>query len=410
MPDVLIIATVAPRSVRDADVALGVDVGHVDLAQVRLHEPPGPSLPPTWLSHQRDIRDVRLMTPFPASSLKPFPLALRCGNVIIALTPIDPGSIDPPSAGPVVGGRRVEQRRLGRLEHRSSVLIYGAASLGDVPQTVADRSIQLALDAGINHFDTAAGYGDSELRLGAWMPRIRDQIFLASKTGERTATGAYDSIRASLDRLATDRLDLIQLHAVGDLDDLTRALGSSGAIEGAIRARDEGLVDAIGITGHGMGAPSVHREALRLFPFDTVLTPCNYRLCLEPGFLRDLEALEDEIRANDAGLMFIKAIARNLWRVDEVPRYSTWYEPLDSKAPIDAAVAFALRRDAVTGIATAGDVRLLPMLVEAERRRSEVSDESIAATLGRVPELEPPFMRLPGRAMPDWLEPVATDP
>jgi aryl-alcohol dehydrogenase-like predicted oxidoreductase len=304
----------------------------------------------------------------------------------------------------------VERRRLGRLEHRSSVLIYGGAALGDVPQAVADRSIGLALDAGINHVDTAAGYGDSELRLGARMPRMRDRIFLASKTGDRSAGGAYDSIRTSLERLATDRLDLIQLHAVCDLDDLDRAVGTGGALEGAIRARDEGLVGGIGITGHGMGAPAVHLEALRRFPFDTVLTPCNYRLCREPGFRRDLEALEEEVRAQDAGLMVIKAIARNLWREGEAPRYATWYEPLDAQPAIDAAVAFALGRDTVTGLATAGDVRLLPMLVEAERRRSAATGPSIAAELDAVPELEPPFVRVPGRSIPDWLEPVASDP
>ena len=136
----------------------------------------------------------------------------------------------------------MERRRLGRLEHRSSVLIYGAAALGDVPQAVADASIQLALDAGINHFDTAAGYGDSELRLGAWMTRIRDRIFLASKTGDRTAVDAYDSIRRSLERLDVERLDLIQLHAVCDLNDLGHVTAPGGALEGAIRARDEGLV------------------------------------------------------------------------------------------------------------------------------------------------------------------------
>ncbi len=304
----------------------------------------------------------------------------------------------------------MERRRLGRLEHRSSVLIYGGAALGDVSQAVADASIEMALGAGINHLDTAAGYGDSELRLGPLMARIRDRIFLASKTGDRTATDAYDSIRRSLERLRVNRLDLIQLHAVCDLDDLGEVTATGGALDGAIRARDEGLVGGIGITGHGMRAPAVHLEALRRFPFDTVLTPCNYRLCREPGYRHDLEALEDEVRAQDAGLMFIKAIARNLWRVGEARRYETWYEPLDAQAAVDAAVAFALARPAATGIATAGDVRLLPLLIEAERRAASADASSIAAELDAVPELEPPFVRLPGRSIPDWLEPYVVEP
>lgn len=303
----------------------------------------------------------------------------------------------------------MERRRLGRLGHMSSVLIYGGAALADVPQQVADDSIRQGLAAGISHFDTAAGYGESEVRLGAWMPRIRDRIFLASKTGDRTASGAYASIRRSLERLEVERLDLIQLHAVCDLRDLGAATGSGGAIEGAVRARDEGLVGAIGITGHGMDAPAVHLEALRRFPFDTVLTPFNYRLWIEPDYRRDLEALEEEIRAQDVGLMFIKALARNLWRPGEEHRYATWYEPLDEQRSIDAAVAFALSRAAATGIATAGDVQLLPMMIEAERRAATTPVENAAGELARVPGLEPPFVRVADREVPDWLEDLLPD-
>jgi aryl-alcohol dehydrogenase-like predicted oxidoreductase len=283
------------------------------------------------------------------------------------------------------------------------VLIYGGAALSDVPQDVADRSIRLALDAGINHFDTAAAYGDSELRLAPWMPRIRDRIFLATKTGDRTASGAYDSIHRSLERLGVHRVDLIQLHGVGNLEGLDDATRSGGALGGAIRARDEGLVGAIGITGHGMLAPAVHREALRRYPFETVLTPFNYRLSLEPSYLRDFDALVEEVRAQDAGLMLIKAIARNLWREGE-QRFETWYEPLEEQASVDAAVAFALARSEATGICTAGDVDLLPRLIEAERRASSTSSEDAASVLSGVSELEPPFVRVPGRVVPDWLE------
>ena len=297
----------------------------------------------------------------------------------------------------------MERRRLGRIGHMSSVLIYGGAAIGDVTQDVADASIREALDAGINHFDTAAAYGESEVRLGVWMRRIRGRIFLATKTGDRTATGAYDSVRRSLERLQVEYVDLIQLHAIGDVEDLGRATGSGGALEGALKARDEGLVRAIGITGHGMDAPATHLEALRRFPFDTVLTPCNYRLWIEEAYRRDLEALEDEIRAQDVGLMFIKAVARNLWLPEPKHRYDTWYEPLDEQAMIDAAVAFALSRSAVTGLASVGDVRLLPLMIEAERRRAGIAVDDAAAELANLAEFESPFVRVVGREIPDWL-------
>ncbi len=286
----------------------------------------------------------------------------------------------------------------------SSVLIYGGAMLYEASQEVADRSVELALSAGINHFDTAADYGDSEVRLGPWMPRIRDRIFLATKTGDRTATGAYDSLRRSLERLQVGRVDLLQLHAIGDLGDLDAATGTGGAVEGAVRARDEGLVGAIGITGHGMQAPAVHLEALHRFPFETVLTPFNYRLSIVPEYVRDFEALVQEIQAQDAGLMLIKTAARNLWREGEDHRRTTWYEPLEEQPLMDAAVAFALARREATGIATAGDVALLPMFIEAERKAGSISADAAAETLSAVPELEPPFVRQAGREIPDWLE------
>lgn len=300
----------------------------------------------------------------------------------------------------------METRRLGRIGHMSSVLLFGGASLSEVSEEEANRSIRQALDAGINHFDTAAGYGDSELHLGRWMPQIRDRIFLATKTGHRSAVDAYDSIRRSLERLGVGSVDLIQLHAIGDLDDLGAATGPGGAVEGAARARDEGLVGAIGITGHGMRAPAVHLEALRRFPFDTVLTPFNYRLAREPAYLRDFDALAAETQALDVALMVIKVAARNLWRLEGERPYATWYEPLDAQELIDATVAFALARPEIAGICTAGDVHLLPLFIEAERRRDSITVARAEAAMAEVSELEPPFVRVSGREVPDWLEPL----
>jgi aryl-alcohol dehydrogenase-like predicted oxidoreductase len=299
----------------------------------------------------------------------------------------------------------METRRFGRLGHMTSVLVYGGAALADVPPDVADRSIELALDAGINHFDTAANYGDSELHLGRWMGRIRDRVFLATKTGDRTAAGAYDSIHRSLERLQTDRLDLIQLHAVGDLADLDRVTGRGGALEAAIRARDEGLVGGIGITGHGMRAPATHLEALRRFAFDSVLTPYNFRLAQDAAYARDVEALLETAVANDVGIRIIKTIARNLWKTGSAA-YATWYEPMDEQRAVTAAVAFVLARSEVTAICTAGDVGLLPLLIRAERERHSMALPEATDVLAALPEYEPPFVRAEGREVPDWLEPL----
>lgn len=284
----------------------------------------------------------------------------------------------------------METRRLGRLEHRSSVLIYGAAALGEVTQDVADASIQEALDGGINHFDVAADYGDAELRLGPWMGEIRDQVFLATKTGLRDRESAWRQINESLERLQTDRVDLLQLHAVGDLAELDRATGPDGALDAAVRAQEEGLVGAVGITGHGHEAPATHLEALRRHPFATVLTPLNPVLGRNPSYAADYRALVEEARRQDVGLMTIKTVSRRLWPELSDHAYATWYEPYDTQARVTAAVSWVLAHDEVTGIPTAGDVRLLGMLLEAERHR--IPAEEAERLLADDPAYESPFV------------------
>jgi aryl-alcohol dehydrogenase-like predicted oxidoreductase len=287
----------------------------------------------------------------------------------------------------------VETRRLGRLGHQSSVLIYGAAALSDVTQDVADQSIQAALDGGINHLDVAASYGDAELRLGPWIPEIRDRVFLATKTGLRDRESAWRQINASLERLRTDRVDLLQLHGVGDLGELDLATGPDGALEAAVRAADEGLVGAVGITGHGWEAPATHLEALRRYPFATVLTPLNPVLWRDETYRTAYEALVEEVQRQDAGLMTIKTASRRNWPEGADRTHTTWYEPYDEQGRITAAVSWVLAHPEVTGIPTAGDVTLLPLLLEAERHR--IDPAAAEAELATDGEYASPFVAMP---------------
>ena len=289
----------------------------------------------------------------------------------------------------------MQQRRLGRLGHQSSVLIYGAAALAEVDQATADASVRLALDAGINHFDVAASYGDAELRLGPWMPRIRDRVFLATKTGLRGRDQAWAQINRSLERLQTDHVDLIQVHAVGDPEELDLVTRPGGSLEAVVRAREEGLAGAVGITGHGHDAPATHLEALARYPFDTVLSPLNWVLAQDPAYLAAYHALAAEVQAQDAGLMIIKSAARRNWPEPVEHGYGTWYEPFDDQERISAAVAWVLSHPEVTGIATPGDVRLLPLLIEAERRLPDTTPEQAAAVLARAGDYSSPFIDIP---------------
>ena len=286
----------------------------------------------------------------------------------------------------------MERRRLGRLGHDSSVLLYGGAALGEVDQDTADASIQQALDAGVNHFDFAASYGEAELRLGPWMPRIRDDVFLATKTGDRDREGAWASINRSLERLQTDHIDLLQLHAVGDLAELDLVTGTGGALEAALAAQEQGMVGAIGITGHGKEAAQTHLEGLRRFPFATVLTPLNPVLWRDPVFRDAYTALVEEVARQDAGLMTIKTVSRRNWP-DGEGGYATWYEPYDDAERIRAAVSWVLAHAEITGMATAGDVRLLGMIIAAEADRMDATDAE--ALLMADAEYASPFLSMP---------------
>ena len=287
----------------------------------------------------------------------------------------------------------METRLLGRTGHRSSVLIYGAAALSEVDQDTADVSLQEALDAGINHLDVAADYGDAELRLGPWMPRIREQVFLATKTGLRERDPAWEQINASLERLQTDHVDLIQLHAVGDLDELDKVTGTGGALEAALRAVDEGLAGAVGITGHGHQAPATHLGALRRHPFTTVLTPINLALWRRDDYRADYEALVAEAQRQDVGLMTIKTVSRRNWPEGADQTHTTWYEPHVDPERIRAAVSWSLARPEITGIATPGDVRLLGHVIAAEADRVPVpAAEEVLAGDGSY---DSPFVSMP---------------
>jgi aryl-alcohol dehydrogenase-like predicted oxidoreductase len=284
----------------------------------------------------------------------------------------------------------MEQRRLGRTGQRSSVVTFGSAGIGRVEQDVADRAIQAALDAGVNHVDVAPSYGEAELRLRPWMARIRSRIFLGCKTRERTREAARAELRRSLERLGTDRLDLYQLHAVSKLADLDAATASGGALEALVEARAEGLVRWLGITGHTHDAPRTHLEALRRFDFDTVMFPLNFVLWADPQYRRDAEALLAECQARDVGIHVIKAVAKDPWG-DREKTHTTWYEPFTDPATIDRAVAFVLSQP-VTTLCSVGDVTVLPKVLAAAQRYRPLPGPEQAALLQEAARYHTPFV------------------
>ncbi len=285
----------------------------------------------------------------------------------------------------------MEKRRLGRTGHMSTIVAFGGAAIGKVTQDVADAAIQDARDHGVNHFDVAPTYGDAELRLAPWMPKIRSEIFLGCKTTERTRDGAKRSIHASLERLGVDSFDLFQFHSVGTMEKLDQCLGTGGAIEAVLEARDEGLLRYIGITGHGLDAPKVHAEGLRRFPLDTVMFPLNFVLYTNlPDYRRDYEALIALCQVEDVGVHIIKTLAKSPWYDREHPPTKPWYEPFDDQETIDHAVAFNAGQPIHT-MCSSADVTVIPKMLDAAERYRSVSPEALTALAATAPAYEHVF-------------------
>jgi len=274
----------------------------------------------------------------------------------------------------------------------SSVVTFGAAGIGRVEQATADRALQLALDAGVNQIDVAPSYGDAELRIGPWMPRIRSHIFLNCKTNKRTREEAAAELRSSLSRLQTDRLDLYQLHSVGKRADMEAALGPGGALEALVEARASGLTRFLGITGHTHDAPSTMLWALDRFDFDTVMFPLNFVLWAIPTYRADAERLLEVCRQRDVGVHIIKTAARGPWG-DQPRTHTTWYQPFDDQEHIDRAVAFNLSRPGVTTLCSSGDVDILPMFVRAaDRVQTPLPPAAESAILAEAGAFSTPFI------------------
>lgn len=278
----------------------------------------------------------------------------------------------------------IEKRSFGRTGHKSTAVIFGGAALWSCSQSDADRAFDLLLKFGINHIDTAPQYGESELRVGPWMNRHRKDFFLATKTMDRDYAAAKASIHRSLERLRTDHVDLLQLHALNDPDEWDQALGAGGALDAATEAREAGLVRHIGVTGHNWNVAGMHRRALERFDFDSVLLPWNWHCANHPAYSQAFESVVRLCEERNVAVQTIKAIARGPWPSKMARRRITWYEPLEAEDDIRIAVSWVLGRPGIF-LNSVGDLGLLPMLLRAADQLDEMpSDEAMRAFEERV--------------------------
>jgi len=284
----------------------------------------------------------------------------------------------------------METRRFGRSGHLSTIAIFGAAAFWDVDQAQADQMMRLVMEHGVNHIDVAPSYGLAEERLGPWLARERQRFFVGCKTQLRDREAATLELGRSLKRLQIDALDLYQLHAITSLSELDQVTQKGGALEALLAARASGLTRYIGITGHGVDSPAVFIEALERFDFDSVLFPVNYVQFANPVYRENSQELLRICQARDVGVMAIKSITRGPWGPQK-QKYTTWYWPFDDMQAIQPAVNFALSQG-VTGICTAGDVNLLPMVLQACENFQPLKADDQEALIQTGRELEALFV------------------
>ena len=284
----------------------------------------------------------------------------------------------------------METRRFGRTGHMSTIAIFGAAAFWEISQADADKVMEQVIEAGVNHIDVAPSYGQAEQRVGPWMPRERGRFFLGCKTMERTKQGAWDEMQRSLKLLQTETFDLYQCHAITTMEELDAITMKGGALEAFVEARQRGLINYIGITGHGVNAPQIYLEALRRFDFDSVLFPLNFVQFAIPEFRKFAEELIATCKAKDVGTMIIKTITKAPW--GERPHTAnTWYEPFDKLAEIQRAINFGLSYE-VTGLCTAGDTRILPLVLEACKNFTPMNEAQREEMIQSAKQYEPLFV------------------
>ncbi|MEC8890537.1 MAG: aldo/keto reductase [Chloroflexota bacterium] len=282
----------------------------------------------------------------------------------------------------------MEKRRLGRTGHKSTVVTFGSYSIGKLNQDNADKAIDMCLDYWVNHIDIAPGYSNAMERIAPWMPKIREKMFLASKTPMRSRDQAWKNIEEIMRRMNVDSFDLFQLHSVIDLDTLDQVTTSDGALQALIEMRDQGLTKWIGITGHGPTVPKTHLEALRRFDFDTVMFPVNVLMYANPKYRGDAQELIQMCHTRDVGIQTIKMLARGGWG-KMTPDCGTWYDPFRDQESIDTALWWQLSQPIHTA-PSCGEISLLPLVLDAADRFNKLSFEeqerSIASQVPPRPE------------------------
>jgi aryl-alcohol dehydrogenase-like predicted oxidoreductase len=273
----------------------------------------------------------------------------------------------------------ISKKLFGCTGHASTRILFGAYALSEATQADADRVLELLLEYGVNHIDTAPIYGNAEKCIGPWMEQHRSDFFIATKTRRRTYQGAWDNLQHSLDQLCVDSVDLWQMHGLTNPVSWEKVMGPGGALEAFTEAREKGLVRFLGITGHGHKVPAMHLQSLDRFDFDSVLLPYNYLQMQRPRYAADFNGLVELCNKRNIAIQTIKSIVRRPWGTSPQTHNTYFYEPLITQDSIERAVHWSLGLSK-SFVITAGDIRLLPKILDAATRfEKQPSDLEMSA-------------------------------
>jgi len=222
---------------------------------------------------------------------------------------------------------------LGRTGLEISVVTFGGIICNEQTQADSNDYVAHAIDCGVNYFDSAPSYGNSEEKLGVAIEQYRKNIYLACKTNKRDAATSKQELLDSLKALKTDYFDVYQLHVLSRFDEVDKVFADDGAIETMMWAKREGLIRNIGFSAHN---EAVALKMLDLFDFDTVLYPLNWAMSINIGWGNKIAA---RAKAENKGLVAIKTLSHRQFRdKEEHPQFPrAWLKTIDDDKALGIA-------------------------------------------------------------------------
>jgi aryl-alcohol dehydrogenase-like predicted oxidoreductase len=267
------------------------------------------------------------------------------------------------------------RRVLGRTGEKVSTIVFPGLAMIQQEQDECTTAVRRMFDLGVNYFDVAPAYGNgtAEIRMGIALQGIdRSRIFLACKTKMRDKEGARQELERSLQRLKTDHFDLYQVHHIRWPEEVQKAFGPDGAIETFVKAKEEGKVRFLGFSAHTTRGAL---DALKAFPFDTVMFPISFAEYFQFGFGK---AVLDEAGRRGTVVLGMKAMHGGAWPQGMERTRKWWYRTVETDDEVALAIRFTLSQPGVVAAVPPSFIDLTEKAVAAARAFQPITEAELA--------------------------------